>query len=122
MDTGMFGVYAGVQSANVRRTIELIRQTMHQMRTTAVDADRLQDAKEYTKGNLYLAAESVDNQMVRLAQNEIHFNTHIPLSDVIKQVESVCVDEIQDLARQLFEPEQMALTLLGPVEADMNLN
>ncbi len=116
VDTGMFGVYAGIQSANVRRTLELIHQTMDQMRTTAVDAEGLQDAKEYTKGNLYLAAESVDNQMVRLAQNEIHFNTHIPLSDVIRQVESVRVEEIQELACQLFEPEQIALTLLGPVE------
>jgi len=116
VDTGMFGVYAGVSADNVRRTIDLILQAMQQLRQTPVTTDELQDAKEYTKGNLFLASESVDNQMVRLAQNELHFGTYIPLEDVVKNVEAVTVDEIQALAEKLFQSDFSAMTLLGPVE------
>jgi predicted Zn-dependent peptidase len=78
-------------------------------------AEELQDAKEFTKGNLFLAAESVDNQMVRLAQNEIHYGTYIPLDDVVKKIETVTPEEIQALAASLFRSDQRCLTLLGPV-------
>jgi predicted Zn-dependent peptidase len=55
--------------------------------------------------------------MVRLAQNEIYFGKYIPLRTVIDKVEAVNVDDIQELARNLFQPQQIALTLLGPVDA-----
>jgi predicted Zn-dependent peptidase len=116
VDTGMFGIYAGVHPDNVQQTIELIVQEMNNICRTPISAAELQDAKEFTKGNLILAIESVDNQMVRLAQNEIHFNTYIPLETVIAHIEAVTVDDIQDLAKTLFKPEQSAVTLLGQVD------
>jgi predicted Zn-dependent peptidase len=116
VDTGMFGIYAGVHPDNVQQTIELIVQGMNNICRTPIPAAELQDAKEFTKGNLILAIESVDNQMVRLAQNEIHFNAYIPLETVIAHIEAVTVDDIQNLANTLFKPEQSAVTLLGQVD------
>jgi predicted Zn-dependent peptidase len=81
-----------------------------------VAAAELQGAIEYTKGSLLLASESNDNQMVRSAQNEIHFNRIISLQEVIEKVESVTTEEILDLAKHLFEKEKMVLTMLGPVQ------
>lgn len=120
-DSGMFGVYAGVTKANIARTIELVAKEMQILAQTPVMKEELQDAIEYTKGNLYMAAESVDNQMVRLAQNEINYDDYIPLQTVIKKVEAVSVDEIQSLAKSLFQPEKLSLTLLGPVDEQMDI-
>ncbi len=116
VDTGMFGIYAGVHPDNVRQTIELVVQEMNAVCRTPITAAELQDAKEYTKGNLILATESVDNQMVRLAQNEIHFDEYIPLESVIESIEAVTPEEIQELALTLFKTEQSGLTLLGQVD------
>lgn len=116
VDTGLFGIYTGVHPDNVRQTIELIVQTMNEICRVPITNAELQDAKEYTKGNLILATESVDNQMVRLAQNEIHFNDYVPLEWVIEQIEAASVDDIQDLARTLFKSEQSSVTILGPVD------
>ena len=120
-DTGMFGVYAGVQPENLAKTITLLVDNLKQLSQVPVTDNELEEAKEYTTGNLYLATESVDNQMVRLAQNEIHFNTHTPLSKVIEQVQAVTVNDVQRLAAQLFCPGQTALTVLGPVAESINL-
>jgi predicted Zn-dependent peptidase len=121
VDTGMFGVYAGVTPEAVTQTIDLIVRDLKKIMTQPVSATELKDAKEYTKGNLCLATESVDNQMVRLAQNEIHFDKYIPLQSVMDNIEAVTVEEVQNLATELFKPEQASLTVLGPVDKNINL-
>lgn len=116
VDTGMFGVYTAVNAEQIHRTIDLILQEIRKLGRTPVTEDELQDAKEYTKGNLLLAAESVDNQMVRLAQNELNFGEYIPVDKVVQNIEAVSIDDIQAAGAQLFQNDQSALTLLGPVD------
>jgi len=120
VDTGMCGVYVGVDPKNAKETIEIILNEIFKLKKIAVDSTELQSAKEYTKGNLMLASESIDNQMVRLAQNEIHFGRYIPLQEVVNKIEEVTTDDIIDLASTLFCNEQFAITLLGSV-ADKKL-
>jgi predicted Zn-dependent peptidase len=56
--------------------------------------------------------------MVRIAQNEIHFQTDIALETVLERIEAVRPEDLLQLASELFRPDRMGLTLLGPVEAD----
>jgi predicted Zn-dependent peptidase len=114
-DTGMFGAYVGVNPDKAYESIELIINEMRKLQTQRVDAAELEDAKNYTKGNLLLASESIDNQMVRLAQNEINFGRQVPLQEVVDHVESASEDDIIDLAASLFREDQLALTTLGPI-------
>jgi predicted Zn-dependent peptidase len=115
VDTGMCGVYVGVDPKNAKETIEVILNEIFKLKKMPVDSTELRSAKEYTKGNLMLASESIDSQMVRLAQNEIHFGRYIPLQEVMNKIEEVTADDIIDLASTLFDNDQLAITLLGPV-------
>ena len=115
VDTGMFGVYVGVNPENAKEAIDVILNEMLKLKEMPVDSTELQSAKEYTKGNLMLASESIDSQMVRLAQNEIHFGRYIPLHEVVDKIEKVKVDDIIDTASTLFDNDWLAITLLGPV-------
>ena len=116
VDCGMFGVYVGVAPERALEATVLIFKELKNFKEKPVDESELADAKEFTKGNLLLAAESVDNQMVRLAQNEIHFGEFIPLDFVVEKIDAVTAEGVRDLANRLFDPRQMALTLLGPVK------
>ncbi len=117
-DTGMFGAYAGVHPDNADETVALIVSELRKLRTEPVESAELEDAKNYTKGNLLLASESVDNQMVRLAQNEINFGQHIPLQKVVQRIDNVAAREITELAASLLQDDQIALTCLGPITED----
>ena len=121
VDTGMFGIYIGVDPKRIRETIEVVLGEIHKLKTSRVEAVELQGAIEYTKGNLLLAAESTDNQMVRAAQNEIHFEKDISLQSVIEKLESVSENDILELAENIFNGRELALTLLGPVDIDQNV-
>ena len=116
VDAGMFGIYAGVSPYNTEETITLIVKELGKLKQHPVNTSELQKAKEYTKGNLLLALESNENQMVRLAQNEIHFQRFTPIADVLEKIDNVTPEEILELSADLFQPEGLAMTLLGPVK------
>jgi predicted Zn-dependent peptidase len=99
----------------MQRSIQLILKEISKIKETRVDSNELRYAKEFTKGNLMIASESNDNQMVRMAQNETHFGRYIPMDEVINNVEAVTEDDILELADNLFQRNRFALTLLGPV-------
>ncbi len=122
VDTGMFGAYAGVNPNNACKSTELILKEISRLKQMRVDPNELKDAKEHTKGNIMLASESNDNQMVRLAQNEIHFGRYIPLEKIVNNIESVTQDDILHLAESLFQKGRFALTILGPVTHENDFN
>jgi len=116
VDTGMFGVYAAVAPGQVLETVALIASELRRAAREPVDPVELKNAIEYTRGNLLLATENADNQMVRAAQNEIHFGREIPLAAVIDAISAVTPEDVLQLAGELFRPERMVLSLLGPVD------
>lgn len=115
IDTGLFGAYVALQPDKAYEAIQLIKDDMCELKTKQVDEAELNDAKDYTKGNLLLASESIDNQMVRLAQNEINFGYHIPFQTLVEKIESVTEEDILDIAKTVFQENQLALTTLGPL-------
>lgn len=115
VDTGVLGTYVGVSPEKAHAALKLILEEMRKLCESYVASSELRDAKQYTKGSLLLASESVDNQMVRLAQNDIHFGEYVPMETVLEKIDSVSEAEILELARDLFKTNQFALTLLGSV-------
>lgn len=115
VDTGMFGVYMGVSPQSADESISLILNEMQKLKNAAIDTSELNDAKEYTKGSILLSSESTDNQMVRLAQNEIHFGEFIPIETIVKKIENVSKEEIFELAKTVFNTDLLSITTLGPL-------
>jgi predicted Zn-dependent peptidase len=114
-DTGMFGVYAGVEPSRAVEVTSLIAQILNQLKEKPVPIGELIDAKEFTKGSMLLAGESTDNQMVRLAQGEINYQRYVPMEEVVAHIDAVSPEDIQALAVRLFQDQQLVLTVLGPL-------
>jgi hypothetical protein len=60
-----------------------------------------------------MAEESPDNQMMRLAQNELFFDRFIPMQSVIDQIDAVAADDLLTLANERWGEGRPALTVLG---------
>ncbi|MBW2171084.1 MAG: insulinase family protein [Deltaproteobacteria bacterium] len=117
-DSGLLGVYVGVAKANTEEVIRLIMREMNRLKEEPVDSAELRNAKEHLKGGLYLATESTDTQMTRLAHNEIIFGRHIPLQEVVDEVEKVTAEDIMALAQDVYKDGAVSLSLLGPVDGN----
>ncbi len=116
VDSGMFGAYAAVDPLRAVETAQLLVSHMHHLKEDRVQESELKGAKEYIKGNLLLSSESSENQMVRLAQNEMHFQRQVPLQEVVEKIDAVTTEDIQDIADRLFSNSKTSLTVLGPTK------
>ena len=117
-DTGLLGVYVGVGKHNAEEVLRLIVGEMNRLKEEPVDGAELRNGKEHLKGGLYLAAESTDTQMTRLATNEMIFGRHVPLQEVVEDIERVTEEDILALAEQIFKDGAVSLSLLGPVDGN----
>ena len=115
-DTGLTGVYVGVDKSNTQEVLRLIAREMKRLKEEPIDDSELKNAKEHLKGGLYLATESTSNQMTRLAHNEINFGRHIPLQELVDEIEKVTAEDILNLAQDTFQDSAVSLALLGPVD------
>jgi predicted Zn-dependent peptidase len=110
----MFGVYTAVAPTDIDTSVDLIMDQIRRLKQEPVSDDVLGDAKAFTKGNLLMAAESPDNQMIRLAQNEYYFGRTIPIQSVIDNLDAVTAADLLSLAEDLWGSGNAALTVLGP--------
>lgn len=118
MDSGMVGAYAGVEPGRTAEAVEIVMKELRRLKHEPVGAEELRDAKEFCKGGLLLAAESVETQMARLAQNEIYFGGQFSLAEVVDRIEAVTPEDILELTNDLFQTDQLSLVLLGPLDEE----
>jgi predicted Zn-dependent peptidase len=121
-DAGMLGAYAAVAPDDVRATLDLIAAETQKLAQKPVESAELNDAKEYLKAGMILASESSDNEMARIAQNEIYFRRDVSLEEALASLDAVAADDLCELAQEIFRPDRTALTLLGPVPEDFELD
>ncbi len=120
-DTGIFMVYAATGTKNYTTVVELIVQELKEIIDNKVDSKELEKAKNQLKGGLMLSLESSGSRMVQLAKEEIYFNKHFTLDEMIKNIDAVTANGIKDLANRLFYSKSFTLALLGPIKNNKGL-
>ncbi len=116
LNTGMLGIYAGVEPDQTAATIALILAELDKLRSGQLEQTELKAVKEHLKGSIILASESTDNRMNRLAKNEITYGRYIDFDEIVESIDQVTVDQVISLARETLRPEQLAMTVLGPID------
>ena len=112
-DGGLLSVYAGTSIATARRVIDHVLEEMKQFKETAVGAEELRRAKDYMKGSLTLSLESTSSHMSNLARQERYFQRFASIEEVHEKIEQVDAAEIEQVAQEWFQPEKIALAVLG---------
>ncbi|MCH7914999.1 MAG: insulinase family protein [Deltaproteobacteria bacterium] len=115
-DVGYLGIYAGTKSDWVEEVVDVITTICRRFIEEEISEEDLARAKSQVIGNTILGLESSDSWMSHLARNEIYFGKAISMEDISEGIRAVSRGDIIDLAREIFRPEVMALTLLGNVE------
>lgn len=123
MDTGMLNVYAGTGRQEIQEVISLSLDEMIRLSETPLTKSELQGAKELIKGNFLLSMESTDTRMTRLAKNELCFGRLIPTEEAVAGIDKVTSEDVQVLARDMFNPNRMTVAAIGPIsERDLALS
>jgi predicted Zn-dependent peptidase len=117
---GTFAVSAATRPQNAAEVIALVRAELASLASTGVTADEIARAKEHLKGGLLLALESTNTRMMRLGRSELNVGRHISATEVAARIEAVTKAEIDALAAAMFGDAGTALTVVGPVDEDID--
>ena len=115
-DTGNLCVYAGTSAGKALEVVDLILAEFRNLKESPIGAEELTRAKDQLKGNILLGLESSSARMANLARQEMYFHQFFSADEVIARIEAVDAGEVQTMAQRLFEPENIAVTLLGRLD------
>ena len=115
-DTGSLCVYAGTSSAHCLEVIELIMCEFRRLKCEALPEEELQRSKDQLKGNIILGLESSMSRMSNLARQEMYFEHFFGVDEIMDKVETVTSEEVMTMADTLFDPDKVAVTLLGRLD------
>lgn len=119
VDTGIFGAYAGVDSSQIKRVLRMILKEFQNLVSEPVSNDELTRIKSQLKGSLMLGLESTSNRMIRLAKLETYLDGYSSLDETLADINKVTVGEIRAIAEDLFNPQKLTVTILGPVKENV---
>jgi predicted Zn-dependent peptidase len=114
-DAGMLTVYAGTGRETIGDVIDLTIAEFRNLKERLVSDEELLRAKNHLKGSLMLSLESTSSRMSNLARQELYFDRFYSLDEIISRIDAVTREELQLLARQFFQTERIAATVLGAV-------
>ena len=115
-DTGTLCVYAGTSAGKAMEVVELIMVEFAKLKQTPLTPDELTRAKDQLKGNILMGLESSNSRMANLARQEMYFRQFFSAEEVIARIDAVEAPAVQAMAQQLFDPERIAVTLLGRLD------
>jgi predicted Zn-dependent peptidase len=115
-DTGTLCVYAGTSAGKALECIELVLAEFRKLKEELLPDEELTRAKDQLKGNILMGLESSNSRMANLARQEIYFGQFFTADEIIARIEAVQPAEVQAMAQRLFDPERVAVTLLGRLD------
>jgi predicted Zn-dependent peptidase len=116
-DAGMLSIYAGTARQNVERVLRLVGEEFERMKREPVSDEELRRAKAQLKGSLLLSLESSGSRMSHLARQEMYFGRFFTVEEMLASLEAVTREDVQQIALEFFQPEKIAVTVLGPLGA-----
>jgi predicted Zn-dependent peptidase len=112
-DTGMLGVYAGTDAADLP---DLMRVLVDEIAGTAetLNEAEVARAKAQMKAGLLMALESPAARAEQLARQVMIYDRPIPLEEIVAKLEAVTVETARAAGRALIARAKPAVAVIGP--------
>lgn len=111
--TACLSIYLAVSNQQVRKAIDYVLQEINNLKEIPISEEELSATKEQIKTSLLLSTDSISGRMSSLAQNEIFFGREISLDEIISEISQVKIEQVQELAQDIFQKDKLAITILS---------
>ncbi|MEO0454228.1 MAG: pitrilysin family protein [Verrucomicrobiota bacterium] len=113
-DTGAFYVHVGTDPDQFENCLKLVATELRRIRRKKPSARELRRAKDYIVGQMRLGMESTSSRMMWMGECMIGLDQIVQPQQVIEAIEAVTLDQITEIANDLFQPGKMVLSVCGP--------
>jgi predicted Zn-dependent peptidase len=117
-DAGFFSISASTRPANLRTVLEVTAAELAKLRSGDLRETELKRVKQQLRSSMAMSFESVASRMMKIARSEIYFGRNVSDEEVMDQVQSITLEDLQRASRSLFAPGNFAGSFLGPFDAN----
>ena len=115
-DSGQVAVYVGTRPDNVGEALDVIGHELRRLVEDGVTAEELDRARENVKGRTVLSMESTSTRMNRLGSSVLMGIPLLTVDEVLAAFDAVTLEDVAELARELWLPESLAAAGVGSDE------
>jgi len=111
-EAGTFGVYLSTNKESFDKSVKLIDREFVKIKNKKVTRKELKRAQEYLIGNMIMGLESTTERMTRVAQSEIYLDRYKTVEETVKEILSVNLDDIIDIAKEVLNNEKLVKIII----------
>ena len=115
-ETGVFTIYAGLNSENLIKSIKLIDEEIRHIKKSLITKDELNKSKEQLKGNYILGMESTFNRMIEIGRSISQLNRIETPEEVIEKIDSVNMNDIERVVNHIFQVDSFNVAYVGELD------
>jgi predicted Zn-dependent peptidase len=115
-ERGVVAMYVGTREDNVGEACEIIGRELESLRDGGLAGEELERAKEHVKGRMVLGLEATGMRMMRVARAVLFDVPLLSLDEMLERVEQVTLEDVAELATELYDPERLSAACIGPKE------
>lgn len=115
-DSGYLAVKAGVNNGKAVEAVKVVIQELKKARDGEITADELQKAKDNAEGSIVLGLESSDDIAMNYADSVLYHGKVLTPEEELAKIKAVTLDDINNVAKEIFSDERLSLALIGPFE------
>jgi predicted Zn-dependent peptidase len=116
-DSGQVGLYLGTRPDRVGEAMGVIGAELRRLQEDGVTEAELELARENVKGRTVLSMESTLARMNRLGSSVLMGVPLLTVDEVLAAFDAVTLDDLGELARELWAPERLSAAGVGGDEA-----
>lgn len=120
-DAGLAGVYLAASPEAARRSLELAVAELERLQDRGVDEAELARNKEQVKAAFLLGMEGSASRMNHLGRSELLKGFVLSPEELIARLEAVTPEEVQRLARAVWDLGRLGLAAVGPAGVDLSV-
>lgn len=111
---GFVAAHAGANNKKAKEVIKVILEEFEKLKKEKVEKEEIQKAKNHIIGHIMLGLETSDDLAYFYASQIAIGIKPLTPKELVKKINSVTAEEIQNVANSLFKNKSLNLAVLGP--------
>jgi predicted Zn-dependent peptidase len=107
-DCGAFSIYFGTDKEHVQKCRDLISAAFKKLREAPLSESVLQRIKKQLIGQLAIAADNAESQMISQAKSVLAFDKVETPEQIKEKINAVTAGELQEIANEVLHPDRLS--------------
>src|SRR5258706_3081599 len=120
-DVGCLTISAGLDRAEISKTLDLIVRELRRFVDQQPTAKELHQSRDYLIGQMEIALESTDNQMMWLGEHLLGYGKVIPAEEIKRRIYEVRPAAVRKVAGEFLRPDRITAAVVSPLKSHSNM-